>query len=91
MRGESRADVILRAPVSVDAQNQATSLRLRRLALEIANGPKPNPRLLQLRQWVMVARAYETDLLLSPAAAIRAPKPAPSGDPEEAELDAILN
>ena len=42
VRGQSRADVILRAPVSVDAQNQATSLRLRRLALEIANGPKPN-------------------------------------------------
>ena len=42
VRGESRADVILRAPVSIDAENQATSLRLRRLALEIANGPKPN-------------------------------------------------
>ena len=42
VRGQERADIILRAPVSVDAQNQATSLRLRRLSLEIANGPKPN-------------------------------------------------
>ena len=40
--GGARADVILRAPVSVDRSDQATSLRIRRLSLEITNGPKPN-------------------------------------------------
>ena len=32
----------------------------------------------ELRQWLMVSRAYESDLLLNPASAVRAPKP--SGD-----------
>jgi phage terminase small subunit len=45
---------------------------------------KPNPLLVQLRQWVLLCRGYESDLLLSPAAAIRAPKaaaPEPAADP----------
>lgn len=35
---------------------------------------KPNPLGVQLRQWLMVCRGYEADLLLSPAAAIRVPQ-----------------
>jgi hypothetical protein len=41
VRGKSRADVILRAPARVEGDH-ATSLEIRRLALEITNGPKPN-------------------------------------------------
>jgi len=41
VRGKSRADVLLRAPVTSDG-TQETSLRVRRLALEITNGRAPN-------------------------------------------------
>jgi phage terminase small subunit len=41
---------------------------------------KPNPLLTLFRQWLMVSRNYEADLLLSPATAIRVP--APQADPE---------
>jgi len=41
VRGKSRADVLLRAPVTSDG-NQVTSLRVRRLALEITNGRAAN-------------------------------------------------
>ena len=52
---------------------------------------KANPLLVQLRQWVMLCRGYETDLLLSPAAAVRAPRPdAGSGDADDDELAALL-
>jgi phage terminase small subunit len=50
---------------------------------------KPNPLLVQLRQWVLLCRGYESDLLLSPAAAIRAPKaaaPESTADPLAALL-----
>jgi phage terminase small subunit len=54
-------------------------------------GEKANPLLLQLRQWVMLCRGYETDLLLNPASAVRAPRPLPPPqDDEDEELDAIL-
>jgi hypothetical protein len=41
VRGKSRADILLRAPVT-DNGNQITSLRVRRLALEITNGRAAN-------------------------------------------------
>jgi hypothetical protein len=41
VRGQSRADVVLRAPVRVEG-DRATPLEIRRLALEITNGLKPN-------------------------------------------------
>lgn len=52
---------------------------------------KANPLLVQLRQWVMLCRGYETDLLLSPAAAVRAPRPDEgTGDSDDDALAAIL-
>jgi hypothetical protein len=42
VRGGGRADVILRAPASVNESGQATPLRVRRLMLEIANGAEKN-------------------------------------------------
>lgn len=46
---------------------------------------KPNPLGVQLRQWLMVCRGYEADLLLSPAAAIRVPQaPADEDETEKA-------
>jgi len=42
VRGGARADVLLRAPATVGDDGRATPLRIRRLALEIANGPVPN-------------------------------------------------
>jgi hypothetical protein len=42
VRGGARADVILRAPASVDGSGQATSLKIRRLTLEITNGADSN-------------------------------------------------
>lgn len=44
---------------------------------------KANPIGTMLRQWVMVCRAYETDLILSPAVNVRAPAP-PKADPKPA-------
>jgi hypothetical protein len=41
VRGKSRADVLLRAPALAEGE-QTTSLRVRRLALEITNGRTPN-------------------------------------------------
>lgn len=42
VRGKSRADVLLRAPAATAEGGQVTSLRIRRLALEITNGRAPN-------------------------------------------------
>jgi hypothetical protein len=36
----------------------------------------------ELRQWLLAARLIENDLLLSPAAALRAPQPAPHPAPD---------
>ena len=50
------------------------------------------PVLTELRHWLMVTRLYESDLLLNPAAAIRAPKTADQPtDLEDEELADILN
>jgi phage terminase small subunit len=46
---------------------------------------KPHPLLVLLRQWLMVARSYEADLLLNPAAAIRVPQ-AEADDSEPATV-----
>lgn len=40
----------------------------------------PNPLLLRLEKWVALCRGYESDLLLCPAAAVRAPAPAGEGE-----------
>ena len=42
VRGESRADVLLRAPAVVTDGAQPVSLRVRRLSLEVINGMAPN-------------------------------------------------
>jgi len=42
VRGKSRADVILRAPAMVGDNAQPSSLRVRRLSLEVINGMAPN-------------------------------------------------
>lgn len=42
VRGESRADVILRAPAQPQADGSATPLRIRHLSLEVTNGSAPN-------------------------------------------------
>ena len=42
VRGKSRADVILRAPAAVSDNAQPSSLRVRRLTLEVINGLAPN-------------------------------------------------
>ena len=55
--------------------------------------PKGNekPILTELRQWLLVLRLYESDLLLSPAAAVRAPVPDEAVDSEDQELADIIN
>ena len=55
--------------------------------------PKGNekPILTELRQWLLVSRLYESDLLLSPAAAVRAPVPDEAVDSEDQELADIIN
>lgn len=47
------------------------------VVIDAAGALRANPVLVQLRQWVMVARAYESDLLLNPASALRAPAAKP--------------
>src|SRR5262249_16499973 len=42
VRGRSRADIILRAPAVDDQLGTGRPIRLDRLSVEIANGPKPN-------------------------------------------------
>jgi hypothetical protein len=39
----------------------------------------------EARQWLQVARLYENDLLLNPASAVRAPKPATPTEPDPFE------
>jgi phage terminase small subunit len=52
-----------------------------------------HPLLSELRQWLNVTRLYESDLILNPAAAVRAPHtvPADTGPTEDDELNDILN
>ncbi len=52
-----------------------------------------HPLLGELRSWIALTRLYESDLLLNPAASIRAPQPDRPDDTtdDEDELDAILN
>jgi hypothetical protein len=42
VRGRARADILLRAPAAIDQAGRATPLRVRRLLLEVTNGPKAN-------------------------------------------------
>lgn len=54
-------------------------------------GGERHPLLPELRYWLSIARLYESDLLLNPAAAVRAPKPDAPRDADDEELDDILN
>lgn len=63
----------------------------RKIRSVLADGEK-HPLLGELRQWLAITRLYETDLLLNPAASVRAPKPErPNDDDDDRELDDILN
>ena len=66
--------------------------RLNATIFSVVEDGEKHPLLAELRQWLLLTRLYESDLLLNPAAAVRAPTPnqAPGLD-EDRELDAILN
>jgi hypothetical protein len=66
--------------------------RLNRKIRRLMAGGVKHPLLGELRAWLAISRLYESDLLLNPASAVRAPQPSPpDGDAEDRELDAILN
>ena len=78
-------DVLAKYCVAVDVV-----ARLNEALTATQEDDETKPILTELRQWLMVSRLYESDLLLNPAAAVRAPAPDRSVDPEDEELAEIL-
>ena len=60
-------------------------------SVHAGKGGEKHPLLGELRHYLAITRLYESDLLLNPASAARAPKPDRPNDAEDQELDAILN